>query len=234
MKPAKPGGRLEARIRHKRGNLTAGMAIILAAGALGAVVMAFLLLSQNLAQAHRDVDLLTAQVKSLGGTPVAGPKGDKGAAGVGLVGPSGPPGATGGRGESGKPGKDAPTLTPSPGPTGPSGPSGAPGADSTVPGPTGSIGPAGRDATGAPGEDGRDGSPPSDWSYTDQDGNEYHCVPVENFDPDRPQYRCTQTTTPSPTPTPADSKTASADPSPSANPSPTDSGPLVVLLKKLL
>ncbi|MGW2724784.1 collagen-like protein [Streptomyces sp. NPDC001492] len=151
-------------------------------------------------------DALARQVQALGGTPVAGPPGSRGAPGktvVGARGPSGPPGP------SGASGKPAPTITPSPGP---SGPSGAPGADSTVPGPTG---PAGQDgASGAPGKDGSNGSPPSEWTYTDQDGNEYRCTPVDNFDPDNPRYHCTQTSTSSPEPSPT--------PTPSNQPSPSD------------
>lgn len=234
-KSAHPGGRLEARIRRKRGNMTAGVAIALATCALAGVVTAFLLLSQSLARSNEDRALLAEQVRALGGTPVAGPSGSPGAAGEsGIVGPSGAPGP------SGPPGKAAPTLTPSPGPTGPPGPSGAPGspgADSTVPGPTGPVGPAGQDATGIPGEDGtdgEDGSPPSGWAYTDQYGNQYQCTPVDGFDPDAPRYNCVQTSTASPGP----SATASAEPGPSGSPPPDDTPgngpPLLILLKRLI
>lgn len=204
----RPGSRVEARKRHRRGNWIAAAAILFATAVLALVVTSFLMLSQQLGQKDSDIDRLAAQVKSLGGTPVAGPRGATGA--TGIVGPSGSPGPSG---ASGKPGKDAPTLTPSPGPSGPAGPSGVPGADSTVPGPTGASGQDG--ATGASGKDGSNGSPPSSWTYTDQYGNTYRCTPVDDFDPDNPKYTCTQTataeptssTTPSPSPQPSDSMT---------------------------
>lgn len=167
-------------------------------------------------------DALARQVQSLGATPVAGPAGSRGEPGKTVVGARGP------AGPSGAPGKDAPTITPSPGPTGPPGPSGAPGADSTVPGPTG---PAGADgASGAPGKDGtdgKDGAPPSEWTYTDQDGNEYQCTPVDDFDPDNPEYDCTQTATASPDPSP----TPSDQPSPSDTQS-TGLLPLIALERR--
>lgn len=209
MNPPRPGSRAEARKRHRRGNLAAAAAIVLATGVLAGAVTGFLMMSRDLESARRDVALLTAQVERMGGTPVAGPQGETGAAG--LIGPSGPPGP------SGAPGKAAPTITPSPGPTGPAGPSGAPGADSTIPGPTGPPGPAGQDATGAPGQDGtdgQDGSPPAEWTYTDEDGNEHRCTRVDDFDPDNPRYSCTQTSTASPNPEPS--------PSPSQKPEPSD------------
>lgn len=222
MDHPRPGSRVEARKRHRRGNLIAAAAIVLAAGALSLVVTGFLVLSQQLDRKDADIAKLAQQVRSLGGTPVAGPRGATGAAG--LVGPSGPPGPSG---ESGKPGKAAPTITPSPGPTGPPGPSGAPGSDSTVPGPTG---PAGQDgASGAPGKDGSDGkngSPPSEWTYTDQDGNQYKCVPVDDFDPDNPRYRCSQTSTANPTPAPT------KQPEPSDSPSSSGLLPLVLRRSK--
>lgn len=155
-------------------------------------------------------DALAQQVRSLGGTPVVGPRGAAGAAG--LIGPSGPPGATGVSGKPGKDGKDG-----SPGPSGSPGPAGPAGAAGS-PGPAGPTGPAGQDgASGAPGKDGssgsdgKNGAPPSSWTYTDQDGNEYRCVPVDDFDPDNPRYTCTQTSTASPDPSP----TPSDQPSPS-------------------
>lgn len=169
-------------------------------------------------------DALARQVESLGQTPVAGPPGSRGDPGQsGVVGARGPAGPSG---PSGAPGKDAPTIIPSPGPTGPPGPSGQPGADSTVPGPTG---PAGADgASGAPGQngsDGKDGAPPSSWTYTDQDGREYRCVPVDDFDPDAPDYRCTQTAGPTTEPDPS----SAPDPQPSPSPSDTASSGLLPL-----
>lgn len=227
--PPRPGSRVEARSRRRRGNWTAGVAILLAAGALAAVVTGFLIMSRELESAHRDVALLTQQVENMGGTPVAGPQGETGAAGL-----IGPPGATGPAGPPGPSGKPAPTITPSPGPAGPPGPSGTPGADSTVPGP---AGPAGLDGTpgadgqpgqdgsdGANGADGEDGAPPSEWTYTDQDGNTYRCVPADDFDPDNPRYRCTQTSTTAPDPEP------STTPTPSQQPPPSDTQPGLIHL----
>lgn len=222
--PPRPGSRVEARSRRRRGNWTAGAAILLAAGALAAVVTGFLIMSRELESAHRDVALLTQQVENMGGTPVAGPQGETGAAGL-----IGPPGATGPTGPPGPSGKPAPTITPSPGPagppgpTGPVGPMGPAGVDSTIPGPTG---PAGQDgADGAPGQDGsdgtdgKDGAPPSEWTYTDQDGREYRCTPVAGFDPDHPRYHCTQTAGPSqsPEPSPTPSQEPSQEPTPDDN-----------------
>lgn len=171
-------------------------------------------------------DALARQVEGLGATPVAGPTGSQGQPGksvVGARGPSGPPGP------SGASGKAAPTITPSPGPAGPSGAAGAAGAV----GPTGPAGQAGADGAagqdGQDGSDGKNGAPPSSWTYTDQDGNEYRCVPVDNFDPDNPRYTCTQTSTASPDPSPTPTPSPSDQPSPSD--SPTSSGllPLTML-----
>jgi hypothetical protein len=92
-----------------------------------------------------------------------------------------------------------------------------------VAGPAGPTGAEG--ASGAPGKDGSNGSPPKSWTYTDQDGNEYQCTAVDNFDPDNPRYHCVQTSTASPTPSPS--------PSPSEQPSPSDSpSPLLPLTLK--
>lgn len=150
-------------------------------------------------------DALARQVEGLGATPVAGPTGSQGQPGKSVIGARGPSGPAG---PSGASGKAAPTITPSPGPTGPSGAAGSPGAA----GPTGPAGQDGADgAAGQDGTDGKNGAPPSEWTYTDQDGNEYSCVPVSDFDPDNPRYKCTQTSTASPEPTP----TPSDQPSPS-------------------
>ena len=89
----RPGSRVEARKKHRRGNLIAAAAIVLAAGALALVVTAFLVLSQHLSQKDEDIAKLAEQVRALGGTPVAGARGSPGEAGV--VGPSGPPGPSG-------------------------------------------------------------------------------------------------------------------------------------------
>lgn len=235
MKPAdvrtRLEGRAEARKRLRRGNYLAVLAAVFAAGALGAVLTGFLMMSRELAEERNARDLLAAQVEQMGGTPVAGPPGSRGETGAsGVVGPTGPPGPTG---PSGAPGKAAPTITPSPGPTGPQGPAGPigpAGADSTVPGPTG---PAGQDATGAPGQDGQDGAagqPPSEWTYTDEEGRTFQCTRVDDFDPDDPRYRCTQTSGPTTVPTPSSSSTPEPDPEPSpGNPSSSGLLPLGLL-----
>jgi hypothetical protein len=197
--------------RWRRGDSLALFAAVILGVALAWILLAVQGLQEELRTSNDARDALARQVQSLGGTPVAGPPGSRGEPGksvIGARGPSGPPGPSG---------KPAPTLTPSPGPSGPAGPSGAPGADSTVPGPVGPTGSAGQDgadgAAGQDGADGKNGSPPSSWTYTDQDGNEYRCVPVDDFNPDNPRYTCTQTSTASPAPTP----------SPSDQPSPSDS-----------
>jgi len=194
--------------RWRRGDSLALFAAVVLGGALAWILLSVQGLQDELRTSNDARDALARQVESLGEKPVAGPPGSRGEPGKAVVGSRGPSGPPGPPGPSGKP---APTITPSPGPTGPAGPSGAPGADSTVPGPTGPAGQAGAD--GAAGQDGKNGSPPSSWTYTDQDGNEYSCVPVDDFDPDNPRYRCTQTSTASPEPSP----------SPSNQPSPSDS-----------
>ncbi|MFM9373287.1 hypothetical protein [Streptomyces sp. Da 82-17] len=201
--------RAEARKHRRRGNVLGTAAALIVAGALAALVTGFMSLYRDLDRANEARDALAKQVQALGGKPVAGPPGSRGEPGqtiVGQRGPSGPPGPSG---------KAAPTLTPKPGPTGPPGP---PGADSTVPGPTGPAGSDGTGAPGAPGEDGddgTDGAPPSEWTYVDQDGREYRCVPADDFDPGQPRYRCTPTSTPSPSPggDEADSTPPSSTPS---------------------
>jgi hypothetical protein len=93
-------------------------------------------------------------------------------------------------------------------------------------GPSGAAGQAGADgAAGQDGTDGKNGAPPSSWTYTDQDGNEYSCVPVEDFDPGNPRYRCTQTSTASPDP----SSSPTPQPEPSDTPSESTLLPLGLL-----
>lgn len=154
-----------------------------------------------------DVRALRQQVTVKGGTPVAPDPTkavdnleDRAKVPVPIPGPPGP------KGDAGMP---APTITPSPGA---SGASGKPGADSTVPGPSGppgqnATGVPGKDgADGAPGKDGRDGTdgrPPAGWTYSDPQGVQYTCTPVDNFDPNAPRYKCTAASQPSPSPSPA-------------------------------
>lgn len=203
--------------RWRRGDVLAMLAAIGLGAAVAWILLSVQGLQDELRASNEARDALARQVQSLGEKPVAGPPGSRGEPGLAVVGARGPSGPPGPAGPSGK---AAPTITPSPGPTGPPGPSGAPGADSTVPGPTG---PAGADgASGAPGKDGSDGkngAPPSSWTYTDQDGNEYSCVPVDDFDPGNPRYQCTQTSTASPSPTP----------SPAPSDSPTSAGLLPIV-----
>src|SRR5688572_16049796 len=110
-------------------------------------------IAERLDTAERDRAALAQQVRSLGGVPVAGPKGDNGVNGVngrdgrdgvngvngadGSPGPTGPPGAMGEQGHVGDPGQ--------PGPTGPAGPQGEPGpqGDAGPQGPAGPTGPQG-------------------------------------------------------------------------------------------
>lgn len=205
--------RVRTPLRLPRAEWLIGLTLVFVVLLLGWLSVKVVSQDRDLQTSNQARDALARQVESLGETPVAGPpgsRGEPGQAGVGSTGPAGP---------SGKPGKDAPTITPSPGPSGPVGPSGAPGANSTVAGPTGPAGQAG--ASGAPGKDGSNGSPPSSWTYTDQDGNTYKCVPVDDFDPDNPRYTCTQTSTATPTPSPTEQPT----PSESAS----SSGPLLPL-----
>ena len=217
---AAPAGlsRAEVRRQRKRGDYLAATAALLAAIVLGAMVTAFVVLSNDLDEANQARDALARQVQGLGEKPVAGPPGSRGEAGEGEVGATGPPGPPG---PAGTDGKDAPTITPAAGSPGPPGPTGPPGADSVVPGPTGPPGPG---ATGAPGSDGvdgrdgEDGAPPSEWTYTDPDGVTYRCTPVDDFDPANPRYRCTPTATSAPDPTPTVSHTAQQPPAPDQKP----------------
>lgn len=194
--------------RWRRGDGLAMFAAIILGAAIAWILLSVQGLQNDLRTSNEARDALARQVESLGEKPVAGPPGSRGEPGqtvVGARGPSGPPGPPG---PSGKP---APTITPSPGPSGPSGPpgpSGTPGADSTIPGPTGPAGQNGADgAPGKDGTDGQDGSPPAEWTYIDENGTEYRCVPVDDFDPDNPRYHCTQTSGPSSSPEPSPAPT---------------------------
>jgi hypothetical protein len=220
--------------RWRRGDVLAMASAVVLGAAIAWILLSVQGLQHDLRTSNEARDALARQVQSLGEKPVAGPPGSRGEPGKAVVGARGPAGPAGPPGASGKPG---PTITPSPGPTGPTGPAGPtgpPGADSTIPGPTGPAGPAGQDATGAPGQDGQDGtdgadgSPPAEWTYTDQDGREYQCVPVDDFDPGAPRYRCTQTSGPTTSPEP------SPTPEPEPEPSPSDTGSSGLLPLSLL
>lgn len=216
--------------KGRRGDALTAIAAIVLGLAVAWIVLSVQTLQNDLRMSNEARDALAKQVESLGQKPVAGPPGSRGEPGkttVGARGPEGPPGP------SGAPGKPAPTITPSPGPPGPAG---TPGADSTVPGPAGPTGPAGQDGApgkdgqnGADGTDGSDGAPPSEWTFTDQDGNTFRCVPVDDFDPDHPRYHCTQTSTASPAPDPEPSPSPSQQPEPDNNPSSSGLLPLSLL-----
>ena len=203
--------RAQARKERRRGDYLAALGTVVAAIALGAVVMGFMILSRQLAEANQARDQLAAQVQGLGAEPVAGPPGSRGDSG--LAGPRGP------RGKAGPPGEDAPTVKPSPGPPGEAGKDGKDGRngrDSTVPGPTGPPGDPGQNATGEPGPagkdgkdgaDGKDGSngkdgdagkPPTSWTFS-YGGSDYTCRQADDFDPDAPRYTC-ETDQPQPSP----------------------------------
>ncbi len=112
--------------------------------------------ADQVSELQRDRRALAAQVRSLGGVPVAGPKGDDGAAGAdGRDGLPGQAGADGKPGSDGKPGTD--------GRDGKTGAQGKPGADGKPgvqgppgpAGPQGPVGPAGlKGDKGEPGEKG--------------------------------------------------------------------------------
>lgn len=111
------------------------------------------------AEDQKTIAALAQQVRSLGGTPVAGPKGDAGKDGTdGVPGPQGPPGQNGSDGKDGTDGSDG-----SPGPTGSPGVPGAQGVkgETGSPGPTGPVGPTGptgpQGPQGIPGPQGEKG-----------------------------------------------------------------------------
>lgn len=115
-------------------------------GVVGWSTMTVVGMQNDLDQAQKDRAALVKQVKDLGGTPVAGPRGNAGAAGHdgrdGDPGPSGQDGAAGPKGDTGAAGVDG-----ADGKDGDTGPKGEPGAD-------------GRDGVdGAPGPQGPKGDP---------------------------------------------------------------------------
>lgn len=124
-------------------------------------------LGNELEQTRADNAALAAQVRSLGGQPVAEPKpgarGDQGPQGI--PGPQGPPGIQGPRGPIGVTGQTpACLLEPSKcvGPKGATGTNGKPGEDGTQgpKGDTGATGPKGdQGIPGVAGKDGVDGQP---------------------------------------------------------------------------
>lgn len=184
--------------RGRRGDALTVVGALLLGAVLAWIVVTIQAMGHDLHVERAARDALARQVQGLGETPVAGPPGSRGEPGESVTGPSGPPGAPGRDGLDGVDGADgSPGPSGSPGSDGKAGsdgadstvpgPAGPPGADSTVPGP---AGPPGRDGSdGADGEDGADGRPPSGWTFT-QNGAEYTCRPVDDFDPSAPQYSC--------------------------------------------
>ena len=143
-----------------------------------------------------DVRVLRAQIKASGGTPAA-PAPDRAVANLPerIEVPIQVPGLRGEKGDKGDPGQPAPTIAPEPG------------QDATgAPGQNGQDGRPGRD--GKDGADGQNGQPPAGWTYTDPQGVEYDCRPVDDFDPDAPRYECQPKQDQEPAPGP----TTSADP----------------------
>jgi hypothetical protein len=139
------------RRRRHRTDLVWIVGVLLGVVIIGYVLVTLHSLSQSLAAAEGERDALAAQVRRLGGTPVAGPSGRPGRDGSpGSAGPTVT--ITGAPGKDGKDGSPGPT-----GPVGSPGASGVPGSDSSIPGPSGAAGSPGHDATGAPGPAGADG-----------------------------------------------------------------------------
>ncbi|MGW2170430.1 collagen-like protein [Streptomyces sp. NPDC001705] len=135
--------------RHRRWPVPRAEWLVAITGLLSAAFLAWLAiqvvaLTADLQSAQEDRDALARQVEDLGGTPVAGPRGEPGERGASVT---GPPGARGERGPSGPPG---PSGTP-----GRPGTDGEPGSDG-VDGPPGEAGVSGLD--GEPGAEGAPGS----------------------------------------------------------------------------
>lgn len=116
-------------------------------------------LSGDLEQANKDRNALARQVKSLGGTPVVGPKGSDGIDGKpGTAGADGRDGRDGPAGEKGRPGeKGSPGPQGVQGAPGEQGPKGAAG-EKGEQGPKGDVGPQGEQGPkGDPGDKGEPG-----------------------------------------------------------------------------
>jgi hypothetical protein len=184
--------------RWRRGDVLA-LAVAILMGALFAwILLSIQALTVDLRTANQARDALARQVQQLGEKPVAGPPGSRGEPGKSTVGPRGPqgepgePGSPGPSGSPGKAGKDG--SDGSPGPSGSPGSPGVPGQEGPT-GPEGPAGPAGKDgADGKDGKDGANGQPPAGWTFTYKDTT-YDCRPVDDFDPNNPQYTCTSSDT---------------------------------------
>jgi hypothetical protein len=191
---------------RRRTDVWFALGVLVAVGVLCWIVITMAQLGQSLRTANDARDALARQVQGLGHQPVAGPPGSRGDPGQSVTGP---------RGAQGEPGPIGPTGPV--GPIGPTGQTGTPGLSATgAPGtagqpgtvgakgdigPTGPPGTPGKDgADGAPGKNGTDGRPPAGWTYTDPQGVQYTCTPVDGFDPNAPRYKCTPASQPSPSP----------------------------------
>lgn len=187
--------------RRRSWALTALM-VILPVLALGWIIVTMHDLRADADRERGYRQALAAQVREMGGEPVAGPTGEQGEPGGSVTGPPGPQGPAGPTGATGPAGADSTVPGPA-GPTGPpgsdstvpgpAGPTGQPGADSTVPGPAGPEGPPGE--PGQNGEDGEDGKDGGDGKSC-PDG---YTLQPDPEDPD--QLVCRRTAQPSPTPT---------------------------------
>lgn len=149
-------------------------------------------------------DNLCDKAENLAQTPAStegpqgaqGPRGLPGATGdIGATGPTGPTGATGKTGAKGDTGDTG--LQGLQGLLGQIGPAGADGATGPQ-GPVGPIGPKGdTGATGPSGQDGDDGTSIESFSFTDQNGVKYSCVPNP---PGSSAFSCKSEPTTVPTP----------------------------------
>lgn len=197
---------------RRRTDIWFALGVLAAVGVLCWIVVTMQQLGTSLRTANDARDALARQVQQLGHQPIAGPPGSRGDPGPSVTGPRGPQGEPGPAGPTGPVGPIGPTgqtgigSIGSPGTNGATGPTGQPG----IPGPTGAPGAPGKDGTdgkngadGAPGKDGANGQPPAGWTYTDPQGVTYNCVPVDNFDPNAPRYKCSPAPSPSPTPSSA-------------------------------
>jgi hypothetical protein len=189
--------------------------LVWAAGVLAVVlVLGYVLVTVHTLSIQRDA--LVEQVRSLGGTPVVGARGERGDPGPTstVPGPQGPAGAPGSAGAPG-PVSTIPGPSGPPGPIGPSstvpGPAGAPGADSTVPGPVGPVGsPGTAGQAGQAGQDGKDGKDGRD-GQTCPDGYRLET------DPNDPDSLVCRRINPEPSPSASPSSEAGSGSSPGSS-----------------
>jgi hypothetical protein len=177
-----------------------GIAVWLSLSVAGLFVAAALLYAHSQTSVEQQssaadaAQMLAAQVRGLGATPVVapptaieGPPGVQGAAG--RNGANGQPGGGGQPGAQGQPGQSGAT-----GPVGSTGPSGSPGVGGQ-PGPNGNDGAAGEQGpqgiAGPQGADGQPGQPPAGWKWTDtESGATFTCSRDPGSPDDAPTYTC--------------------------------------------